>query len=201
MLIDKPTNIYNINRNFDYATIKVMILKSFEKIVRKEFNRRLFLLSLQQHQQQQQQQGITDINQQRKLEIQDERKQEEEAITNYDAAAAANSLSTPILKLRLRNSSKYLNWRIAILKRDNFRCQICSASIKDNKTLRLEVHHAKTFNEIFKENNITNIKQALECKEIWNLDNGVCLCYRCHKDVEKLRTEVRNMFLLFNIYL
>ena len=198
MLIDKPTNIYNINRNFDYATIKVMILKSFEKIVRKEFNRRLFL-SLQH--QQQQQQGITDINQQRKLEIQDERKQEEEAITNYDAAAAANSLSTPILKLRLRNSSKYLNWRIAILKRDNFRCQICSASIKDNKTLRLEVHHAKTFNEIFKENNITNIKQALECKEIWNLDNGVCLCYRCHKDVEKLRTEVRNMFLLFNIYL
>jgi hypothetical protein len=137
MLIDKPTNIYNINRNFDYATIKVMILKSFEKIVRKEFNRRLFL-SLQYQHQQQQQQGITDINQQRKLEIQDEGKQEKEAITNYDAAAAANSLSTPILKLRLRNSSKYLNWRIAILKRDNFRCQICSVSIKDNKTLRLE---------------------------------------------------------------
>ena len=169
-------------------------MKSFEKIVRKEFNRCVFL-SLQYQHQQQQQQGITDINQQRKLEIQDERKQEEEAITNYDAAAAANSLSTPILKLRLRNSSKYLNWRIAILKRDNFRCQICSASIKDNKTLRLEVHHAKTFNEIFKENNITNIKQALECKEIWNLDNGVCLCYSCHKDIEKLRTKIRNVLL------
>ena len=193
MLIDKPTNIYNINRNFDYATIKVMILKSFEKIVRKEFNRRLFL-SLQYQHQQQQQQGITDINQQRKLEIQDEGKQEEEAITNYDAATA-NSLSTSILKLRLRNSSKYLNWRIAILKRDNFRCQICSASIKDNKTLRLEVHHAKTFNEIFKENNITNIKQALECKEIWNIDNGVCLCYSYHKDVEKLRRKIRNILV------
>ena len=175
-------------------------MKSFEKIVRKEFNRCVFL-SLQYQHQQQQQQGITDINQQRKLEIQDEGKQEKEAITNYDdAAAAANSLSTPILKLRLRNSSKYLNWRIAILKRDNFRCQICSATIKDNKTLRLEVHHAKTFNEIFKENNITNIKQALECKEIWNLDNGVCLCYRCHKDVEKLRTELRKCFC-YLIYL
>jgi hypothetical protein len=38
----------------------------------------------------------------------------------------------------------------------NFTCQVCFRNIKENKTLRLEVHHStKAFNTIFKENNIT----------------------------------------------
>ena len=37
------------------------------------------------------------------------------------------------------------------------------------------------------------IKQALTCKEIWSLNNGICLCYRCHKSLEKLKTEMKNM--------
>jgi hypothetical protein len=75
-------------------------------------------------------------------------------------------LSASLLKLKIRNTTEYLNWRIAILKRDNFRCRMCTAGIKDNKSLRLEVHHAKSFNDICKENNITTIKQALRCNEI-----------------------------------
>jgi 5-methylcytosine-specific restriction endonuclease McrA len=67
-----------------------------------------------------------------------------------------------------------------ILKRDNFVCQICSASIKDNKNLRLEVHHAKRFDDICEENNVTTMEQALACKELWNLNNGVSICYSCH---------------------
>jgi hypothetical protein len=50
---------------------------------------------------------------------------------------------------------------------DNFKCRICNASVKDNKGLRLEIHHAKSFNDICNENNITTLKQALACKEIW----------------------------------
>jgi hypothetical protein len=69
---------------------------------------------------------------------------------------------------------------------------MCSVSIKDNKTLRLEVHHAKSC----KENNITTIKQALTCKEIWSLNNGISLCYGCHKSLEKLRTKMKNMFVI-----
>ena len=57
-------------------------------------------------------------------------------------------LSASLLKLKIRNTTEYLNWRIAILKRDNFKCRMCNASIKDNKGLRLEVHHAKSFNDI-----------------------------------------------------
>ena len=72
---------------------------------------------------------------------------------------------------------------------------MCTASIKDNKSLRLEVHHSKSFNNICKENNITTIKQALACKEIWSLDNGKCLCYGCHKNLEKLKAKIRNIFV------
>jgi hypothetical protein len=71
-----------------------------------------------------------------------------------------------------------------------------TASIKDNKALRLEVHHAKSFNDICKENNITTIKQALACKEIWSLDNAISVCYDCHKSLEKLRTKMKNMFIV-----
>ena len=78
-----------------------------------------------------------------------------------------------------------------ILKRDNFTCQICHASVKENKSLRLEVHHAKTFDDICNENNVSMIEQALECNELWNLNNGVSICYGCHKEVEKLRTKLK----------
>jgi hypothetical protein len=78
---------------------------------------------------------------------------------------------------------------------DEFRCQICCTSIKDNKSLRLEVNHAEAFNDICKENNVSTVRQALACKELWNLNNGFSTCYGCHKDIERLRTKLRNMFI------
>jgi 5-methylcytosine-specific restriction endonuclease McrA len=107
---------------------------------------------------------------------------------------------TPLLKLKIRNTTKYLNWRLSILKRDNFTCKICHASVKEKKSLRLEVHHPKSFDDICKENNVSTVEQALGCEELWNLNNGISVCYRCHKDVEKLRTKLRNMFWLENMY-
>jgi hypothetical protein len=72
--------------------------------------------------------------------------------------------------------------RLSILKRDNFTCKICHTNVKDNKSLRLEVHHAKAFNDICKENNVSTVEQALACEELWDLNNGFSICYRCHKD-------------------
>jgi hypothetical protein len=68
--------------------------------------------------------------------------------------------------------------------------------MKDNKNLRLEVHHAKLFNDICNENNLTTIEQALSCEEIWRLDNGISLCFSCHKDIERIRTRIRNIFFI-----
>ena len=59
------------------------------------------------------------------------------------------------------------------------------------------MHHAKTFDDICKENNITTtVKGALACNEIWRLDNGISLCHGCHKNIERIRTELKNMFVI-----
>ena len=174
--------LYSIDKKIDYFTVRSMVIQSLEKIVREELDRHIASINLDK----------LDI------EIQGD---EEDVIADtsnnlFDSQDDDyNKLSASLLKLKIRNTTEYLNWRIAILKRDNFKCRMCSASIKDNKSLRLEVHHAKSFNDICKENNITTIKQALTCKEIWTLDNGISLCYSCHKNLEKLRTKMKNMFV------
>jgi hypothetical protein len=175
-MFDTADNAYNVDKKIDYSTVRSM--------VREELNRH---------------------SSQRKVNLnkmEEEREEEEVAvvITNTNHLFDNDTiLSSSLLKLRIRNTTEYLNWRITILRRDNFRCQICSASIKDNKSVRLEVHHAKTFDDICTENNITSMKQALECNEIWSLDNGISLCYGCHKNIEKLRTKIRNMFVVLAV--
>ena len=110
----------------------------------------------------------------------------------YNSIIQASS-PIPLLNLKIRNTTKYLNWRLSILKRDNFTCRICHGSVKKNKSLRLQVHHPKSSDDICNENNVSTVQQ--ECKELWNVNNGISICYRCHKDVEKLRTKLRDMFL------
>ena len=163
-------NVYNIDRDFDYATVKAIVIKSLEKIAKEAVLK-----------------NTSNVLYDSKINIDPK---------NVELFAP----STPLLKLKIRNTTQYLNWRVAVLKRDNFTCKICHASVKENKTLRLEVHHAKAFEDICNENNISTIEQALGCKELWNAGNGVSICYRCHKDIEKIRTKLRNMFRLENVY-
>ena len=180
-MFDTADNAYNVDKKIDYSTVRSMVIRSLEKIVREELNRH---------------------SSQRRVNLNKMEEEEEDAVVIADTNHLFDNdtiLSPSLLKLRIRNTTEYLNWRIAILRRDNFRCQICTASIKDNKALRLEVHHAKTFDDICKENNITTMKGALTCKEIWSLDNGISLCYGCHKNIEKLRTKLKNMFVVERI--
>jgi 5-methylcytosine-specific restriction endonuclease McrA len=162
-------NIYNIDREFDYTTIRAIAIQSLEKIAKEALKKRPNNV-------------VFDFK-------------DDEYSNNVNLLAPP----TPLLKVKIRNTTKYLNWRLSILKRDNFTCRICHASVKESKSLRLEVHHAKSFDEICKENNVSTVEQALGCQELWYLKNGVSICYRCHKDVEKLRTKLRNMFSLRHI--
>jgi hypothetical protein len=168
------TNIYNIDRDFDYLSIKAFVVKSLEKIVKEQTLRKRTNVTNN---------AVNDCG------------------SNNDTNNVKLSIpATPSLKLKIRNTTKYLNWRLSILKRDNFTCKICHTSMKDDKSLRVEVHHAKTFNDICNENNVTTLEQALECKELWNLNNGISTCYKCHKDIETVRTKLRNMFWLEDAY-
>lgn len=78
------------------------------------------------------------------------------------------------LRERIRVSRKYLEWRSAIFKRDNYHCQNCG------KNGRLEAHHIIPYSKIIKEFKIKTIEQAIKCKELWDIGNGITYCKECH---------------------
>ena len=82
------------------------------------------------------------------------------------------------LSTLIRGLEQYNNWRLLIYKRDSFICQGCK-----NVGGELNAHHIKHFAIIVKENNIKTLTEAIHCNELWNLDNGVTLCKKCHNKI------------------
>ncbi|HDZ18834.1 hypothetical protein LCGC14_0641530 [marine sediment metagenome] len=85
---------------------------------------------------------------------------------------------TPLYK-RIYQSFKYRQWRSDIFTRDEFTCQDCGK----NKC-SIVAHHIKGFSEIISEYKIKTIEQAMNCDELWNINNGKTLCKKCHKKTE-----------------
>lgn len=79
---------------------------------------------------------------------------------------------------RIRNSLEYRQWRNDVFTRDNFTCQECG----DNKGRNLEAHHRISMSNILRYYKIKTLKEALDCKMIWDMDNGLTLCANCHKN-------------------
>jgi len=66
-----------------------------------------------------------------------------------------------------RRREKYYIWRKAILKRDNFTCQVCG-----KRGGKLNAHHLNNFSEF---------------KELrYKLNNGITLCKNCHEEFHKI---------------
>jgi len=79
----------------------------------------------------------------------------------------------------IHSLDKYKKWRLAIFIRDNWTCQNCK-----KVGVYLEPHHIKSLKVIIKENNLVDSGDALRCKELWDIDNGITLCKDCHKLTE-----------------
>lgn len=79
----------------------------------------------------------------------------------------------------IRKSFRYRLWRSDIFLRDNFTCVWC-----EKKGVKLNADHIKPFSIILKENDIKNLTDALNCEELWNIDNGRTLCIDCHKKTD-----------------
>lgn len=89
--------------------------------------------------------------------------------------------------IQLRNIEEHVEWRRSILERDNFRCQICYSQ----KNNRLNVHHLyKSFSEIILKNQIKTLEQARNCKELWDVNNGITFCEKCHRETHSLKTQM-----------
>jgi hypothetical protein len=91
---------------------------------------------------------------------------------------------TPAIK-QIRTSVKYKQWRSDVFIRDNFTCQKCKQKSKD-----LEVHHKKSFSKLLQE--VRNYLPLLNLYEgamiytpLWDLDNGITLCKKCHNKIKK----------------
>ena len=85
------------------------------------------------------------------------------------------------LALRIRRMKEYRHWYALVRYRDNGICRKCGAKEKP-----IDVDHIKPFLLILKENNIHSLKEAKECKELWDTTNGQVLCTTCHAEKTKL---------------
>ena len=88
---------------------------------------------------------------------------------------------------RIRKCLQYIQWRSDIFQRDNWICQTCN--IKGGK---LQAHHIKPFVVILQDNNIKTFEQAIDCKELWDINNGVTLCEDCHKLTKSYKKRINN---------
>ncbi len=81
------------------------------------------------------------------------------------------------LVLWIRNCFEYRLWRSDVFTRDRFSCQDCG----DDRGGNLRAHHFVSFSNIMQKNEISSKAQAVECEELWNINNGITLCSDCHK--------------------
>jgi hypothetical protein len=93
-----------------------------------------------------------------------------------------------IVEKSLRGSKYNLKWSMAVRERDGFKCRTCGENTK-----RVEAHHAVPFayyiNILKKRNkevdNEMLIKLCKKYKPLWDINNGVTLCRKCHMMVHK----------------
>lgn len=86
------------------------------------------------------------------------------------------------IRKALRESFEYRNWRQAVFERDGWSCCDCGKHGGD-----LEVHHIKSFLAIILDNQIKSLDSAVSCQELWDTNNGLTVCYSCHKGRDKQR--------------
>jgi len=94
---------------------------------------------------------------------------------------------TPLRKV-IQTSFLYRQWRSDVFHRDDFTCQECNI-----KGGILNAHHKKSFTSIIQFYEITTLEEALECEELWNINNGITLCEKCHKDIHKINLQNNTM--------
>lgn len=81
-----------------------------------------------------------------------------------------------LIRQMIRLMPEYNIWHRAVLIKDTYTCQY--SGIKGSS---LQVHHKKPLNQIMKENNIKTRTDAQNCEELWDINNGITLDKKYHK--------------------
>jgi hypothetical protein len=69
-------------------------------------------------------------------------------------------------------------WKYNVMKRDNF-CDCFTGTMGNHN---LVVHHIKPLSVIIQEYNIKTIEDALNCEEMWDIENGITMFEESHID-------------------
>jgi len=91
------------------------------------------------------------------------------------------------IDVKCRKMKEYINWRNKVFQRDNYTCQFCNRS-----KCYVTAHHIISFSKLIKKYKIKNIIDARNCKELWNVKNGVTLCEKCHSLTDNYKGRARN---------
>lgn len=83
------------------------------------------------------------------------------------------------LNIQIRGCETMKSWKKCVFERDNWTCVVCN-----ERGGKLNADHIKSFALIMKENKISSMQNALDCKELWKLSNGRTLCVPCHRKSE-----------------
>jgi len=78
---------------------------------------------------------------------------------------------------KVRRCAKYKQWVKDIFSRDEYTCRICN---KKGGWLQAD-HYPKMFCDVIFENKIKTFEDAINCQELWSLENGRTLCRECHQ--------------------
>lgn len=89
------------------------------------------------------------------------------------------------LRNSIRGLFEYRQWRSDVYKRDNYKCQWCGIGGK------IEADHIKPFSIILDTYKITSIQEALDCAELWDINNGRTLCRDCHKTTDSYLKRIK----------
>ncbi len=88
---------------------------------------------------------------------------------------------TPLI-MKIRNSKQYAKWRMEVFRRDNFSCFVCG----DNRGGNLNAHHIEQLSVIIDKHDIKIFEEALNCKKVWDVYNGITLCEDCHPNADEI---------------
>ena len=100
--------------------------------------------------------------------------------------------------IAIRICSKSMKWYRTVKAAANYTCQLCHISGG-----RMETHHLRPFAYLMDWYQITSVEAAQECPELWDLNNGMCLCQRCHAGIhgKKFKGAPVGMFVYPTMFL
>ena len=84
------------------------------------------------------------------------------------------------IHLIIRSSYEYTEWRLMVFGRDDYTCQECRI-----RGTYLEAHHIIPFIRILEKYNIKTMEESINCEELWDINNGITLCKRCHNKTKR----------------